>query len=143
MHMLPETEMLQYIYKTADMGVSGIDAVLKRLEESPVKEALEGQRKDYERIGREARRLLERQGAEVTQAGGAAKASAHWMAAGKLALDHSPSKVAEMTIQGTTMGITKTLKHLHDNPDGGEAVELGQQLLALQESGVEQMKAYL
>ena len=59
-------------------------------------------------------------------------------------MNDSPSKIAEMTIEGTTMGITKTIKHLKDFQSGGEqARELGQQLLETQEANVERMKAFL
>lgn len=141
--MLPEMEMLQYIYKTADMGVSGIDSVLKRLESSPVQEALESQRSEYLDIGHKAKALIESRGGEAEGAGAMAKTSADLMTAGKMAMDASPSKIAEMTIQGTTMGITKTIKHLHDSSQSGEAANLGQRLLDLQERNLEEMKKYL
>ena len=42
------------------------------------------------------------------------KASSEMMSAMKTMADHSTSKIAEMMIQGNTMGMTKSLKHLHD-----------------------------
>jgi len=141
--MLPEMEMLQYIYKTADMGVSGIDSVLKRMEGSRIQEALQSQRSEYLAISQEAKTLIENRGGEAEGAGAMARLSADWMTAGKLAVDDSASKIAEMTIQGTAMGITKTLRHLHDIEGNGEAVKLGQQLLHLQERNLEAMKKYL
>ena len=141
--MLPEMELLQYIYKTADMGVSGIDSVLSRMEASPIQQTLESQRSEYLDISRKARHMIESRGGEAEGTGKMAKTSADWMTAGKMALDDSPSKIAEMTIQGTTMGITKTLKHLHDSPDRGETTDLGNRLLRLQERNLEEMKKYL
>jgi len=47
-------------------------------------------------------------------------------------------------IQGTTMGIVKTIRHLKDyEGDDPKARELGERLLNLQEENVEKMKAYL
>jgi len=141
--MLPEMEMLQYIYKTADMGVSGIDSVLSRMDPSPLQKTLESQRSEYLDISRKARHMIESRGEEAQGAGLMARTSADWMTAGKMAMDDSPSKIAEMTIQGTTMGITKTLKHLHDSPEQGETTQLGNRLLRLQERNLEEMKKYL
>ena len=61
-----------------------------------------------------------------------------------MAMDDSRSKIAEMMIQGTTMGIVKTIRHLRDyEGDDQQALELGRRLLQTQESNVEKMKAYL
>ena len=66
------------------------------------------------------------------------------MSMGQLALDDSRSKIAEMMIQGTTMGIVKTIRHLNDYRGRDEAARgLGKRLLETQENNVERMKAYL
>ncbi len=58
--------------------------------------------------------------------------------------DRSISKIAEMTIQGNNMGISKTIQHLHDYTGNGQAaVELANRLLATQRANVEQLQAYL
>ena len=58
-------------------------------------------------------------------------------------MDHSASKIAEMTIQGNNMGISKTLQHIHDYHGGGPAKDLAQRLLSAEEAGVEQLKPFL
>jgi len=125
------------------MGVSGIDSVLSRMKACPIQKNLESQRWEYLDISRKAKNLIESRGGEAQGVGWAAKKSADWMTAGKMAMDDSPSKIAEMTIQGTVMGITKTLKHLHDSAQEGEAADLAQRLLRLQERNLEEMKPYL
>ena len=73
-----------------------------------------------------------------------ARVSAEWMSKGQLAIDDSRGKIAEMMIQGTTMGIVKTIRHLNDyQGDDGDARRLGERLLDTQEQNVERMKAYL
>jgi len=141
--MMKEEELLQYVHKTADMGCDGILSVLDYVEDGGLKAALKGQMKTYQDLRREAEGLLRQRGVEPKGAGAMAKTSAEMMSAGKLMLDRSASKIAEMTIQGNDMGVTKTLKHLHDYNGGGEAKELAQRLLAAEESGSEQLKAFL
>ena len=142
--MMPKEELLQYIHKTADMGVSGLEDVLPKTEDQELFSTLEKQKTQYEKVRQEARRLLERQGESVNDASAMAKLSANMMSAGKLLFDASPEKIAEMTIQGTTMGVTKTIRHLHDYRGQDPQVKgLAQKLLEKEESNVEQLKPFL
>ncbi len=141
--MLPEMELLQYVYKTADMGCEGINAVESHAEEKMLRE-LKRQRAEYEHIRGEADALIRQRGDSPGGAGKMAKLSADMMSAGQLAMDDSRSKIAEMMIQGTTMGIVKTIRHLRDyDGQDDKPRALGQRLLDTQESNVEKMKAYL
>ena len=136
--MLPEMELFQYIYKTADMGCQGIDTV----EEHAEKRLREGQ--EYRAIRDEADGHIRRRGDTPAGVGTMARVSAEWMSKGQLAMDDSRGKIAEMMIQGTTMGIVKTIRHLNDyQGDDGDARRLGERLLDTQEQNVERMKAYL
>ena len=142
--MMPKEELLQYIHKTADMGASGLEDVLPKTEDQELFSTLEKQKTQYEKVRQEARRLLERQGESVNDASAMAKLSANMMSAGKLLFDASPEKIAEMTIQGTTMGVTKTIQHLRDYDGEDEsALRLGERLLEMQEENVEEMKRFL
>ncbi len=141
--MMPTMELLQYIYKTADMGCQGIDAVTGSATDK-LRDELMGQREEYDRIRDQAEQAIRARGDDPGGAGRMAKLSAEWMSAMQLSMDDSPSKIAEMTIQGATMGIVKTIKHLNDaKGDDEEARDLGRRLLKLQEENVERMKAYL
>jgi len=141
--MLHEMELLQYIYKTADMGCEGIDAVEKHAEERMLRE-LKREREEYQHIRAEADTLIRRHGDEPGGNSMMAKLSTEMMSATQMAMDDSRSKIAEMMIQGTTMGIVKTIRHLKDFRDGeGDARKLGERLLKTQENNVEKMKEYL
>lgn len=141
--MLPEIELLQYIHKTADMGCEGIETVLGHASE-PLKSTLFQQQSEYQNLRSQAAEMIQAQGEKASGAGMAAQASARVMTEGKLALDSSPSKIAEMTIQGTTMGVTKTLRHLNDYQGENQTVRaLGERLLRAQEANIEQMKDFL
>ena len=141
--MLPENELLQYVYKTADMGVEGIASVLDYTENAELKKVLRDQMSEYTRYKDQAGKMLCENGAELTGANPIAKISSSAMAAGKLMMDHSASKIAEMTIQGNSMGVSKTIKHLHDYPEHDEARKLTEQLLATEKANIEQLKPFL
>lgn len=142
--MMPDSELLAYIHKTADMGVAGVEGVLPRTQDDHLKTVLEKQREQYVHIRDDARKMLEKQGKRAGEASSIAKFSADMMCAGKLLMDPSSSKVAEMMIQGTTMGVTKTIRHLRDFAgDDQPTLALGQRLLDMQENNVEEMKRFL
>ena len=141
--MLPEMELLQYIYKTADMGCEGIQAVEEKAEEK-MRAELKKEMDEYVEIRSEADDMIHQRGEEPDGAGIMARMSANMMSAGQLAMDDSRSKIAEMMIQGTTMGIVKTIRHIRDyEGDDHEAKKLAQKLLDTQEKNVEKMKAFL
>ena len=141
--MLPETELLQYVYKTADMGVEGIAAVIDYAPSAELKKVLRDQMSEYVRYKDQAGKMLAESGEALTGANPIAKISSSAMAAGKLLIDPSASKIAEMTIQGNSMGVTKTITHLHDYPAHDEARKLTEQLLATDKANIEQLKVFL
>ncbi len=141
--MLPETELLQYVYKTADMGVEGINAVLDYAESPQLKKVLRDQKSEYVRYKEQAGRMLAERDENMGGANPIAKISSYAMATGKLIMDRSTSKIAEMTIQGNSMGVSKTIKHLHDYPTHDDARKLTEQLLATEKANIEQLKPFL
>lgn len=142
--MLKDTELLQYIHKTAEMGCEGILAVMDYTEDSGLKDELERQLKDYRVFEEESEKLLAARGEKANDVGAVEKTSARVMSAGKLLVDRSASKIAEMTITGNNMGISKTIEHLHDYSGNEQStVELANRFLSAQRANVEQLQAYL
>ena len=140
---LPETELLQYVHKTAEMGCQGLKSVLDYTDGS-LRSALEGQLREYQNLRVQAADLLRARREEPGTAGALAKAGAEAMTFGKLMLDNSPSRIAEMTIQGNTMGATKTLRHLRDyTGQDAQVLDLTRKLLAAEEANAEEMKSFL
>ena len=141
--MLPENELIQYVYKTADMGCEGIECVIGAARSDALRQVLHSQLGDYQKLREDAARMLHGSGDAPKGVGPMARASSRVMSAGKLSLDSSDSKIAEMTIQGNNMGVTKTIEHLHDYAGGGEAEKLAKKLLATEQANVEQLKPFL
>ena len=142
--MLPETELLQYIHKTAEMGCEGIQSVIDYTQDSSLRNVLQEQLTEYQKLSHSAAQLLHKRGEEPTSISPMAKASAEIMSDGKLLLDRSTSKIAEMTIQGNNTGISKTLQHLHDYKGNDKPVQaLANQLLSTEKANVTQLQAFL
>ncbi len=48
--MMHDTELLQYVYKTADMGCEGIQSVLGYTQNASLKDKLKDQHKEYQKL---------------------------------------------------------------------------------------------
>ena len=139
-----EIDLLSHVYQTAEMGQDGITSVLKRSRDPSLNQALERQKREYHDLQASAGDMLRARGIQPDGVGAVAKLSSGMMSAMKTMMDHSSTKIAEMMIQGTTMGIVKTIRHLNDyQGQDGDARRLGERLLDMQEQNVERMKAYL
>ena len=73
-----------------------------------------------------------------------ARLSSEVMSTMQTLADSSDSKIAEMTIKGNNMGITKGLKQLPDYEGNDRQVRsLAEKLLSTEQANVEQMKPFL
>ena len=142
--MMHDTELLQYVYKTADMGCEGIQSVLDYTQSVPLKNKLQDQYREYQDLRSQAQSLLEARQEKPEGVGTLTRLSTDVMTAGKMMVDRTDSKIAEMTIQGNQMGINKTIKHLHDySGDNDSARALAEKLLATEQANAEQLKSFL
>ena len=55
----------------------------------------------------------------------------------------STSKIADSMIQGSTMGITKIIKHINEYNGDDRVLKIADKLLKTEENNVEQLKKYL
>ena len=141
---MKDTELLQFVHKTAQMGIKGLKDVEGQIHEEPLREAVGRQVAEYRKISREAGELLRSYGEEPNDVGLVARISSEVMSAAKTFPAASSSKIAEMVIQGNTMGITKGTKHLNDYAgDDRQVRALAQRLIATEQDNVEQMKRFL
>lgn len=142
--MMKDGEMLDYIYKSTEMGRYGILTVLPGAQEENLRSALEQQLTEYGKLSQASAKLLEERGKHPKELGGMAKLSSRVSAGMQRMMDPSGEKIAEMMIQGNTMGMTKSLRHIHDYETGDSQVKhLAGKLLATEEANIEQMKKFL
>lgn len=139
-----ETELLMHVYQTAEMGIDGIQSVLKYSNEPAMTEVLRRQEQEYRKLQDEAERLLRERQVEPESIGVMAKVSAEVMSGMKTMLDHSATKLAELMIQGGTMGVTKSLRTIRDCQFRDEQVRaLADRLLETEQANIEEMKKFL
>lgn len=143
--MVDDQKMLEYITETADMGKDALTQVMGQTEDSNLKEVLRTQRTEYEENYQAARDLLEKCNCDVKNANPIAKTNARITSTMKtLVSEDTTSKIAEMVIQGSTMGVTTMTKHLNEyTGDNKEVKSLAQKHIKTEQANIDQMKKFL
>lgn len=141
---MDDEKMLNLIAKNAEMGVIGIDAVKDYASSDKFKKELSNQREEYNKIYKSAHNMLTKAGCDVEHPNAMAKMSTEMMSRMKTMTDHSDSKIAEMMLQGSAMGVAKVIKNANEYNGGNEDIEdLAQKLRQTEEYNIENMKHYL
>ena len=140
-----DTKLLSYIHKNAAMGTRTIPQVLSLPQSAAMSRALNSQLKEYEKIAQAAQAHAKARGESVKEPSHASQAMSAMMLRMQTLTDHSTSHLAELMIQGSTMGtvqMTRRLNQFHGNSDR-KIMELGKKLLETEERNIQQMKYYL
>lgn len=145
MRMADEKELLDAISETADMGCESLRQVLGKIEDDGLKHALQTQLVEYEKHYSAASKMLEAYGKDTPSASPIAKINSRITIDVKTLLAENPtSKIAEMVMQGSTMGVTKVTKALHAyNGNNEELKTLAERLIKTEEANIEEMKKFL
>ena len=142
--MSKEAVLLNYIYQNVQMGQTTIPQLISSCSDKDFCQALRSQLSEYEEIGAEAARLARCLGEDPESVGPMAKMSSYVMTEMKTLQDSSVSHMAEMMVQGNTMGETALLRHLREYDDADrEVVRLGERLLHTLKNNTEEMKKFL
>ena len=139
-----DLEFLNYIYQNAEMGKSTIGQLINIVDNASFKQKLESQLKEYNEIFDIAHNKTEE--AKKTSKGIASftKLTTYLMININTLINKSPSHVAEMIIQGSTMGIIDVTKKLKEYKDANKDITaLAQMLLTFEQQNVEEMKKFL
>ena len=141
---MKDTQLLQYVHKTAEMGIEGLRDVEDRIRDQALHRAVRQQIAEYREISRQSGELLRARGEEPEEPDLMARVSSEVMSTAKTFPEADPSKIAEMVIQGNTMGITRGTRHLNDYAgDDPKVKALARRLISTEQDNVEQMKQFL
>lgn len=142
--MINDTDMLSYICKDADMGCAAVSHVIKLTKNNQLRCVLEEQLSDYQHSYTAAANLLPGKGEIPHSSNALAKTMTYVSTDFQTLTDRSPSKIAELVIQGNTMGITTITKQLHQYDGSNDKITaLAKQQIAMEQSNIEALKAFL
>lgn len=142
--MKDNKDMLSSIVKTAQMGQVGIRSVLPYATDSKLKSALCSQKREYDKIEREAYAIAKNKGWHITELSPVVKLMSNAYADTRLMIHGNDSKIAAMMINGNTRGIIKGLKNKHHSESIDKSViDLSQKLLDCENENIRQMQGYV
>ena len=134
------------LYKNMKMGADSIVNILPKVGDGDLKQELTAELNRYEEFSKEIGKQLREAGGEPEEEGMMAKLMAKMGMAMNTAKDSTASHIAQMMIEGATMGITENMKLVreYENKSCSEnALRLGKSTIRFMEDSVERMKRYL
>ena len=138
-------DLLSFIHKNTAMGVTNISKVMALPQSKNMVEILDNQLREYRTITARCQAVARNQGKLLKPPNGATRAISRTMMMTQVATDNSTSKLAELMIQGSTMGAVAMTRRLHsyEGEVTDEVVGLGQRLLRTEERNIQEMKEFL
>ena len=138
-------DVLDELNKGCAMGMDAINNILTKVEDQKFKKVLENEYDKYKKIHHRIEEKYEDYGKEEpTETSTMNKVMTSWMTEMKLMNDHSDSKIAELLLQGTNMGIIEGKKLLnHKEKLDKEVEKILKEFIKMQEESVETYKQYL
>jgi hypothetical protein len=142
--MSANKELLNDIYQNSEMGILTIPQLLSETKDEDFCRVLNSQLEDYRNISSEALKLMAKRGIEPEEIGTFAKIRSDLMTQFQTMTDSSVSHMAEMMVQGNTMGSTAIVRRLHEHPQADEEVlNLAEKLQKTTEANTAQIRKFL
>lgn len=141
---MKEEKLLEEICQSANTGVYSIDTLLPKVQNSRISAELTSHRGKLEEIARTAQQLMLERQIDPSNTGAVAKMGIWTGVQMNTMMDSSTSHIADMVIQGDTMGITKMTRELNQSAVEDPRIrELAEELVNTQRRNIEILKKYL
>ena len=139
-----EINVLDELNKGACMGKDAIHFILDKVENNELKEELNNQYKKYNEISDKINNLYQNYNNDKPHETTAMNKAMTWYGIEmKTLTDSSTSKIAELLLQGTNMGIIEGRRLLNHKNTNEEINSLVQEYVDMQENAVEKLKTFL
>lgn len=134
---------LNLIYQNAEMGVIGIDTVLKKVTDEKIAKLISEQRKEYECICEEAKDILTKYGAKQEEIPKMKELSSKLMSE-VMSMGSDDKKIVKLMMEGNQKGVIEIQEKLNTYQDeDSEVINLAKRLLETEEHNREEFKEYL
>ena len=141
---MKDLELLQLMYKNAEMGRDGLDKLIERTDDRSLRREMANQYAQYQEILNETSERLGALGKRPEGSDMASKAMAGWMTRMQIMMDDSSSKMAEMLIEGSTQGVIKLTQELHEYEGEDEKTrEIAHKLIDTEQANIEKLRHFL
>ena len=139
-----EINVLDELNKGACMGRDAIHFILDKVKDDNLKKELNRQYKKYKDISKEINEIYPQYNeGEPHETGTMNKIMTWYGIEMKTFMDESTSKIAELLLQGTNMGIIEGRRLLNHKKTDENVHRLVQEYVAMQEDAVEKLEEFL
>ena len=138
-------DFLHTVYKNAETGITSIDTILKHVTDEEMREVLLKQYEDYDKYCNKLAKHITAQGETPKKNNPFTKAQMWSSINFSAMMDDSSSHIADMMIKGSNMGITTLNKELNARRAeiSEDAEKMANELLAIEQNNIEQLKPFL
>lgn len=137
--------ILDEVNKGATMGMDAISYVSKKAQDNEFKEVLDIEYDKYREISNKVNKLYDNYTSKEPHETNALNKMMTWYGIQMRTMaDDTTSKLSELLMQGTNMGIIEGRRLLNQNPDAEQSVKnILNDFVVMQEDSVETLKKYL
>ena len=139
-----DLDLLEKTYKNASIGITALKAVLDKPENKELNTVLYRHLRNYQELADRSKKQMMANGTKVKEQTVYGKAMMKGNIKMNTLMDPSDSRIAQMVIQGSTMGVTQMTRLLHSNRNAdGTSVEIAKEFIKKEEENIEVMKSFL
>lgn len=136
--------ILDELHKGCCMGITALDYINEKVEAHDLKEVLENQYKEYQDLKDRINELYDEYTTDKIHETSTMEKVMTWYGIQKdTILDNSSSKIAELLINGTNMGIIEGKKILNNKTMDKNVHKICTEYIKVQEKYLEKLKDYL
>ena len=139
-------ELLRAIYKNVKMAGDSLIDLMPKVKDERLKSEMTVQLSTYEAFASRAAKLLADEGVKPEEEGFLTKMGAKMGCIMNTMRDSTASHLAEMLIEGATMGVTdmtKLVREYENSNCSEEALSLAREIISFEEDTIERMKEFL
>lgn len=139
-----EANVLDELNKGACMGMDAIHFVLEKVKDDSLRTELNRQYEKYKKISDEICELYPEYSDKTPHETNAMNKVMTWYGVNmKTLTDDSTSKIAELLVQGTNMGIIEGRKLLNHKETDPNVTRIAKEYVTMQEEAIEKLKHFL
>lgn len=140
-------ELLTYLYQDADMALDNLTMLINKInkKDNKIKKVIEALIKGYENYLTKVKNYIKENNYDIQPKPLISKMGAYFGINMEVMKDNSDSRLADMLIQGLTMGVlnvTKKVDTFKGDADK-EIIKLGKEFKDFQQKSIDKLKVYL
>ena len=142
----PDVTLLQGVYKSVSMGCDSILTVLGKTKKEALRVELTSELDGYQNFANITRNRLSELSSPAKEVGMLEKIPAELSIRMSTLTDDSTSKLAELMINGSTMGVIELQKEINTAEKAGakqENIQIANDVLTFQQDNINKMKSFL